>query len=102
MQNTAISRFRMMGLLEGGSLLVLVFIAMPLKYWAGFPEAVRFVGSLHGFLFVFYVLMIIYTTFKVRWSLLWAVSAFAVAFIPFGNMVLDRFLQRTFSVKEAS
>ncbi|MBT2682772.1 DUF3817 domain-containing protein [Bacillus sp. ISL-37] len=102
MQNTAISRFRMMGLFEGGSLLVLVFIAMPLKYWAGFPEAVRFVGSLHGFLFVLYVLMIIYTTFKVRWSFLWAVSAFAVAFIPFGNMVLDRFLQRTFPVKEVS
>ncbi|MBT2636866.1 MULTISPECIES: DUF3817 domain-containing protein [unclassified Bacillus (in: firmicutes)] len=102
MQNTAISRFRMMGLLEGGSLLLLVFIAMPLKYWAGFPEAVRFAGSLHGFLFVLYVLTIAYTTFKVRWSILWVVSAFAVAFIPFGNIVLDRFLQRTFSVKEAS
>ncbi|WLR57457.1 DUF3817 domain-containing protein [Mesobacillus subterraneus] len=102
MQNTAISRFLMMGLIEGGSLLVLVFIAMPLKYWAGFPEAVRFVGSLHGFLFVFYVLMIIYTTFKIRWSLLWAVSGLAAAFIPFGHMVLDRFLQQTFSVKEVS
>lgn len=100
MQNTAISRFRLMGLLEGGSLLLLVFIAMPLKYWAGFPEAVRFVGSVHGLLFVLYVLMIAYTTFKVRWSILWVVSAFAVAFIPFGNIVLDRFLLRTFSVKE--
>lgn len=102
MQNKTISTFRKMGLLEGGSLLVLVFIAMPLKYWAGFPEAVRLVGSLHGLLFVLYVLMIAYTTFKVRWSILWIVSAFAVAFIPFGNMVLDRFLQRTFSVKEVS
>jgi integral membrane protein len=102
MQNTAITRFRKMGLLEGGSLLVLVFIAMPLKYWAGFPEAVWFVGSLHGFLFVLYVLMIIYTTFKVRWSFLWTVSALAAAFIPFGNMVLDRFLQRTFTAKEVS
>lgn len=96
MQNTAISRFRMMGLLEGGSLLVLVFIAMPLKYWAGLPEAVRFVGSLHGLLFILYVFMIAYTTFKIRWSILWVMSAFVVAFIPFGNMVLDRFLKRTF------
>lgn len=100
MNETAINRFRLMGMVEGGSLLVLVFIAMPLKYWAGFPEAVRIVGSLHGLLFILYVLMIIYTTFKVKWSFLWVVSAFAVAFIPFGNMVLDRFLQRTFSVKE--
>lgn len=96
MQNTAISRFRMMGLLEGGSLLVLVFIAMPLKYWAGLPEAVRFVGSLHGLLFILYVFMIAYTTFKIRWSILWVMSAFVVEFIPFGNMVLDRFLKRTF------
>jgi integral membrane protein len=54
MQNTAISTFSFMGLLEGGSLLVLVFIAMPLKYWAGFPEAVRFVGSLQVF-YLFYM-----------------------------------------------
>ncbi|RSD28884.1 DUF3817 domain-containing protein [Mesobacillus subterraneus] len=89
-----------MGLIEGGSLLVLVFIAMPLKYWAGIPEAVRLVGSLHGFFFILYVLMIVYTTFKIRWSLFWAVSAFVVAFIPFGNMILDRFLPRTFIAKE--
>ncbi|WP_079508656.1 DUF3817 domain-containing protein [Mesobacillus jeotgali] len=96
MNETVINRFRLMGLIEGGSLLVLVFIAMPLKYWAGFPEAVRFVGSLHGLLFILYVFMIVYTTFKVRWSFLWIVSAFAAAFIPFGNIILDRFLQKTF------
>ena len=52
-----------MGLFEGGSLLILVFIGMPLKYWAGFPEAVRFVGSLHGFLFVLYVFIVFYCLF---------------------------------------
>jgi integral membrane protein len=100
MRKTTIGQFRTMGLIEGASLLILLFIAMPLKYWAGIPEAVRLVGSLHGLFFILYVLMIVYTTYKVRWSFIWVVSAFAVAFIPFGNIILDRFLQRTYSVKE--
>lgn len=100
MHKTTIGQFRMMGVIEGASLLILLFIAMPLKYWAGIPEAVRIVGSLHGLFFILYVFMIVYTTFKIRWSFIWVVSAFAVAFIPFGNIILDRFLQRTYSVKE--
>ncbi|EAR65926.1 YdzA [Bacillus sp. NRRL B-14911] len=84
-----------MGFLEGGSLLVLLFIAMPLKYFAGFPEAVTVVGSLHGFLFVTYLFIIAYVTFKVRWSFIWVASALAVAFIPFGNFVLDSRLRKS-------
>jgi len=102
LKETVINRFRLMGLIEGGSLLVLVFLAMPLKYWAGFPQAVRLVGSLHGLLFILYVTMIIYTTVKVRWSFVWIGSAFAAAFIPFGNIILDRFLQKSFLIKKGS
>ncbi|WP_174727012.1 DUF3817 domain-containing protein [Mesobacillus harenae] len=95
MNNTTLGRFRLMGFLEGLSLLVLLFIAMPLKYAAGFPEAVTFVGSLHGFLFVLYLIIIAYTTFKIRWSIKWVISAIAVAFIPFGNLILDNFLKKS-------
>lgn len=95
MLNTPIGRFRLMGFLEGVSLLVLLFIAMPLKYWADLPEVVTFVGSLHGLLFILYVLMIAYVTFKIRWSFLWVTSALAVAFIPFGNLVLDAKLRKS-------
>jgi integral membrane protein len=94
MRETLIHRFRLMGFIEGASLLILLFIAMPLKYAAGIPEAVRIVGSLHGFFFVLYVLMIVYVTFKIRWSFIWVGSALAVAFIPFGNILLDRFIKR--------
>jgi integral membrane protein len=93
--NTPIGRFRIMGFLEGGSLLVLLFIAMPLKYFADFPEAVTVVGSLHGFLFITYLLIIAYATFKVRWSFIWVASALIVAFIPFGNFVLDSRLKKS-------
>ncbi|MBT2709997.1 DUF3817 domain-containing protein [Pseudomonas sp. ISL-84] len=95
MLKTPIGKFRFMGFLEGGSLLLLLFIAMPLKYAAGIPEAVRVVGSLHGFLFITYLFVIAYTTFKIRWSLKWAASAVAVAFIPFGNFILDVFLKKS-------
>ncbi|MFT4412816.1 DUF3817 domain-containing protein [Fredinandcohnia humi] len=95
MLQTPIGRFRFMGFLEGGSLLVLLFIAMPLKYGAGIPEAVRVVGSLHGFLFILYLLVIAYTTFKIKWSFKWVISAVAVAFIPFGNIILDLFIKRS-------
>lgn len=96
MRETVIDRFRVMGFIEGASLLILLFIAMPLKYAAGIPEAVRIVGSLHGFFFILYILMIVYVTFKIRWSFIWVGSALAVAFIPFGNILLDRFIKRKF------
>jgi integral membrane protein len=96
MFKSTIGRFRLSGFIEGASLLVLLFIAMPLKYMAGVPEAVTIVGSLHGFFFVIYVLAIGYTTLKIRWHFKWAAGALAVAFIPFGNLVLDRYIKRSF------
>lgn len=52
MLHTPIGRLRTMGFIEGMSLLILLFIAMPLKYWAGLPLAVTIVGSVHGGLFI--------------------------------------------------
>ncbi|MCM3619052.1 DUF3817 domain-containing protein [Sutcliffiella horikoshii] len=95
MAHTTINRFRMMGLIEGGSLLILLFIAMPLKYGFDIPQAVSVVGALHGFLFVTYVLFIAYITLKIRWSFKWAAGAVAVAFIPFGNFVFDKYLKKS-------
>ncbi len=94
MLHTPLGRFRTMGFLEGGSLLFLVFIAMPLKYFLDMPQVVSVVGAIHGGLFTIYVFVIAYTTYKIRWSLKWAFSAFIVAFIPFGNIVLDSQLKK--------
>ncbi|MCM3595978.1 MULTISPECIES: DUF3817 domain-containing protein [Bacillaceae] len=94
MLQSPIGRFRLMGFIEGASLLILLFIAMPLKYLAEIPMAVTIVGSLHGFFFITYLLIIAYTTYKIRWSFAWVFSAVAVAFIPFGNMILDARLKK--------
>lgn len=91
---TSIGRLRQAGFVEGMSLLILLLIAMPLKYMADIPMAVTIVGSLHGGLFVIYLLILAYVTFKVRWHLKWSVAGVLVAFIPFGNFIYDRVLRK--------
>lgn len=50
------------------SFLILLGIAMPLKYALDLPQAVKFVGMAHGFLFVLYLLSIAWVTLMHRWS----------------------------------
>ncbi|WP_226582106.1 DUF3817 domain-containing protein [Halobacillus litoralis] len=96
MLKTPIGKLRVMGFLEGMSFLILLFISMPLKYMFDTPEAVSVNGMIHGGLFVVYMLIVAYVTFKVRWSFKWAAGAFIVAFIPFGNFILDHQLKKKF------
>ncbi|QDS35492.1 MFS transporter [Brevibacillus brevis] len=84
---------RLTGLFDGLSLLVLMGIAMPLKYVWGFDKAVTITGSIHGGIFCLYALAILYAAIRVRWSLLWSLAALLAAFVPFGNFFLDRRLK---------
>ncbi|WP_273124832.1 DUF3817 domain-containing protein [Bacillus weihaiensis] len=81
------------GVLEGVSYLVLLLIAMPLKYMFDYPMAVTVVGGMHGFLFVAYALMVAIVLFQKRWTFVWAVWAVFLAFIPFGTFYLDKQLK---------
>lgn len=90
MLRTALGRFRVISLIEGISYLVLLLIAMPLKYWLDFPKVVTVVGMLHGVLFCLYILALIHVTFANRWSILRVIGAFLASLLPFGNFVLDR------------
>ncbi|OAB41170.1 MFS transporter [Paenibacillus antarcticus] len=89
MQSHPIYVLRKTGLLDGISLLVLFCIAMPLKYIWGIDKAVSIIGSVHGVIFILYVLAILYAAMRVKWSLLWSVAALCAAFIPLGNFLLD-------------
>ena len=93
MFNTSVGILRFVGILEGISYLVLLIIAMPLKYLFDLPMAVTIVGGLHGFLFVSYVIMVAFVKFKKRWSILWGIWAVFLAFIPFGTFYLDKQLK---------
>jgi integral membrane protein len=91
---TALHHFRIAALLEGWSYLILVFIAMPLKYAAGLPFGVRIVGSLHGFLFLTFMLALYRVTLERKWPLRRALRGFLYSLIPFGAFVFDRSLVR--------
>jgi integral membrane protein len=84
----------MIAILEGIAFLVLLVIAMPLKYMADIPQAVSVVGALHGVLFVMYAIWLAVVKFKYDWSINKAGIAFIASFIPFGTFILDRKLKQ--------
>lgn len=92
--NSAIGRLRFIGLLEGVSLLVLLGIAMPLKYLANQPDAVKLVGWAHGILFVLFVVLVLLMHFERNWSYKKTALAIAAAFVPFGTFLFDRQLKK--------
>ena len=85
---------RQVAFLEAISFLLLLGIAMPLKYFAGLPEAVKIVGLLHGLLFIALCLVLWQVRQKADWSIKRALLVFASAFIPFGPFLIDRHLHR--------
>jgi integral membrane protein len=91
---TPLHQFRLAALSEGWSYLALLFVAMPLKYAAGFPMAVRIVGSLHGFLFIVFVVTLYRAVRDRHWPFRRAFRAFACSLIPFGAFVFDASLRR--------
>jgi integral membrane protein len=94
MLGTPIGRLRVISLIEGISYLILLGIAMPLKYLAGQPEAVSVVGAVHGILTILFVLAVVQVMVALRWSILRALGALVASVIPFGAFALDRWLRR--------
>lgn len=91
--------FRKIAFAEGVSFLVLLGIAMPLKYFAGLPIAVTIVGSLHGILFIAFMVLTwevkdepIVLKWKKNFS--WLALCFLAAILPFGTFVLDKQLKK--------
>jgi integral membrane protein len=87
-----LKQFRFVSWLEGISYLLLLFIAMPLKYLADSPGAVRVVGLVHGLLFVLFVLNAIQAKIELGWSAGLLLRALGTAFVPFGMLLLDKML----------
>jgi integral membrane protein len=92
MDNTSpiIRRFRVIAILEGISFLVLLGIAMPLKYMAGQPLAVKYVGWAHGLLFILYILLAVPLFTRLKWGMERVYGVGIAALLPFGTFVLER------------
>ena len=80
--------------LEGLSFLVLLLVAMPLKYAAGEPGAVRVVGMIHGILFVAYLGVLLRARLELGWSWRRLAVAFVASLIPAGTFWFEHQLRR--------
>jgi len=94
MRKTAIGRLRVIAFVEGCSFLLLLGIAMPLKYFAGLPLAVKVVGSLHGVLFLLFCAALGWAFLVTRLSLALAAVVFVSSLVPFGTFLVDGRLRR--------
>ena len=82
--------FRIISVLEGISFLVLLGIAMPLKYIAGIPEFVQVVGMAHGILFIMYVYGAFEMKTKLAWSLRTLLIVIICSILPFGPFYAEK------------
>lgn len=92
--SSALGRFRLIALLEGVSFLVLLCIAMPIKYFAGYPDVVKYTGWVHGVLFVLYMFLLLQVWKKDKWRFGKVLLAFLASLIPFGTFLLDNRLKK--------
>lgn len=83
---------RTVGLLEGASYLLLLFVAMPLKYVLGMPQAVRVTGMVHGILFIVFLYALLRATMSRHWPLKRALLVFVASLVPFGPLFIDKML----------
>ena len=84
-----IQRLRHLGWLEGLSLILLVLIAVPLKYGWDTPVYVRVLGPIHGFFFSIYCLQLVYVGTKLSWPIDKVLTFFVASLIPFAAFALD-------------
>lgn len=84
----------LLALIEGASLIALVGIAMPLKYYAGLPEAVRIVGMAHGLLFLWATATLLWVVTRGHLSVLKGAGVFIASLIPFAGLWSHQMLRR--------
>jgi integral membrane protein len=94
MLKTSIGRLRAIGLVEGVSFLILLGVAMPLKYFAGMPQAVKVVGWTHGLLFIAFCMVLLQTRLDAKWNAWRTGTILVAALLPFGPFVIDGRLRK--------
>ncbi len=88
-----IRRFRLTALAEGSSFLVLLCIAMPMKYLMGMPRVVTVVGAIHGILFLLYVAQLARLRTTYQWDNRFSFYAFLASLLPLGPFIFDKRLR---------
>jgi integral membrane protein len=87
---TKLGRFKLIASIEGISFLVLVGIAVPLKYVWGQPWLVSNIGMVHGILFILYLFNIIQNKIELGWATGKTILAMLLSIVPFGTFYVVR------------
>lgn len=99
MFNSSIRNFRIITFVEGVSFLVLLFIAMPMKYIGGNPLPVKYIGMTHGMLFILFIGLLYFASSEHKWSWKFNIVAVLSSLIPFGTFILDLNLKKKEAMK---
>ena len=91
--NSPLGRLRLVALAEGVSYVLLLGIAMPLKYLYGKPEFVHVVGMAHGVLFVLLVGALLHAHLRRQWGLFFSTLVFVSSLVPLGAFWMERRLK---------
>ena len=84
-----IKTLRVISNLEGISYILLLFIAVPIKYYANDPSLVKLLGMPHGLLFVAFVILSLVNSKKYNWSFIKTIVVLISSIIPFGTFYVD-------------
>ena len=87
-------KFRKVAKIEGYSFLILLFIAMPLKYIVGLAIATKIVGPIHGALWIWYLILQYQASKEEKWGIGFNLFAFLMSIIPFGTFWLNSKLKK--------
>jgi integral membrane protein len=86
---TPLDRLRVVGYTEGTSFLLLLFVAMPMKYLAGEPMLVQVIGMAHGVLWIAYLAALLHAGIAMRWRPITYFLGGLASVLPFGPFVFD-------------
>ena len=84
-----INVLRVISYLEGISYILLLFIAVPIKYYANDPSLVKLLGMPHGLLFILYILLSVINSKKYNWNFTKTLVVIISSIIPFGTFYVD-------------
>lgn len=88
--------FRFVNKIEGYSFLMLIFIAMPLKYFYGIPMATKIAGMIHGGLFTWFIINLVNACNAKVFAIKDGVKFFMLSLVPFGSFYTESTLKKRF------
>lgn len=91
--NDLIGKFRIIGFIEGISYLILLFVAMPMKYMMGIAIATKIVGMIHGILFIIFLVLLMQAAQIHKFKMKDFIIFFIASLIPFGTFFTDKRLK---------